>query len=374
MMELGEARGFLHRLLKYAPRKGRTPREDFFTEALTGYLNVVPQAFPVIIEYGRKRRDLDFSVGGGGKDLRFETQQSWPGHGRPDLVVCGPDDEVVCVVECKMGAPFTARKRTGSGSLGSGDDKPEKQVPGYCQAILEEGHEAKVVLISLVLREREVLEELSKEQRPFYAGNMLWGDVHDALLHTEISLEGIAAALHTLVLNLMEDMGMTEPDKLNKEHGRAYLPYSKALVSMERMVQEVAEQLESAWGFRVASLEKRSAWYRCQNVEFGKSLGIGFCMEFDEDNEDIPLWPYVYVVDGYTKTQKAIDLLTKKHGKKNVDSDYWSGLCVYPKQGDMPRFFEATDFASQVSEFVKFGDAVLKELESADIVRRKRAK
>lgn len=363
MLDLGNARSFLYQLLTYAPRENRTAREDFFTEALAGYLKCVPEALNAILKTRAETATLPETLWGAGDNLSFETQAGWEGGGRPDIVVSSGEEKVL-IIECKIGAPFTQTVCKES------PGETVSQIEKYCGHIRHNHGRARVVVFSIISRDAEVRATLSPEHIDIYGGNLTWGEVHRALKEVESEKEPLGAILGALLVNLMEDMGMTEPSRITQDAGKAYGLYSGTIVSMDRMVKEVTSRLQPKWRFEMQNFESRSPVYRCQNVGFANVLTIGFTVLLNT-SETNAVRPCFYIGHDCKNTVLASTTLHDEKLNGALDrSSYgqWKGVSIFPGDDVMKQFNEATDWKGQVDVVVEFMDRLLDKLKAAGAI------
>ena len=366
MVDLDEARGFLTRLLKYAPRKGRTPREDFFTEALAGYFRVVPSALNRVLAAGVQAEKLTTELWFEPAHLRFDTQTSWGEHGRPDLIVSS-GGEPVLIIECKQGAAFTESKLSGSEGDENGGETHHvvKQIPKYCEYVRSMRVRAKVLVLSLAPRHREVLSDLKDELREIYVGNLLWSDVYGVLRASEVAPTAVGAVLTELIINLMEDLEMPQPAPLNCHSVEPYHAYRKTLATMGRLLDEVLAAVALDYQFEPVS-GKNGSWYVHKDLQFGDDLCLGFYLEFENVGKKVPLWPMMYVEPGYARTDDALELLPHEDHEQG-----WPGKVVYPEQGAVMDMLEASTWQEQVAGAAAIYAGWLEPLAKGGLVRRR---
>ena len=343
MVKLGSARGYLYRLLKYAPRKNRTPREDFFTEALAGYLRVFPDALDAIVKVGRESGKLALGQGYKGGPLEFKTQRCWRKYGRPDIIVYSGEQPVL-VIECKIGASFTETSSRIQEDEAEGEDLPAgvKQIPKYCAKILKEGWGAKVVVVSQVPRDAEVVNELEEEYRNIYIGNLLWSDVHKALCAARGAETTVDSVLAELLIDLMEDMGMKERNPLTAGSVEPYYAYRETLATMGLLLDEVAHELMKRFDCRSLG-GTNSSWYVWRNLSFGEDVCLGLYLEFDDAGERVPIWPMLYVEPDCANTAGVLHHLEyEEHDPK------WEGKVVYSGSEEALEMLRASSWQEQV--------------------------
>jgi hypothetical protein len=366
MVELGEAKGFLYRLLNYTPRMGRIPREDFFTEALAGYLNAVPSALTAILCSPKLPGKLVEVITETGGKLEFSTQAPWGAFGRPDIVV-STSNRPVLVIECKLGASFTETVLRTPREENNGDDSSElvAQIPKYCSKVLKEGWKAKVVVFSLVSREAEVLPTIKGEHRDVYAGNILWSDVHKALCHLRTAETSVPEVLTELLIDLMECMGMKEKEPLGLDCVAPYYIYKEALATLAVLLENVGHNLMEDFECKLLG-GKSASWYVHRDLAFGDDLCLGLYIEFEDAGKDVPVWPMLYVEPDYPKASDALN-----HLDHEVHDPKWQGRVVYPEAEEVVKMLEATSWQEQVTVTTQIFKDWLNRLADRGVVARR---
>jgi len=321
-------KSFLFSLIAYTPRKRRTPWEDFFTEAFAGVLRLDPRLLPHILAVAAQMKRIPPSY-------RFNTETYYDvstqftldSGRRPDMaVLVGGVPKLF--VESKMGASFT-----GGNEEADGQDA-EEQVPHYIEQA-GKWPDCKVLLISLVPRK---IASFDKEK---YLGNLLWSDVYIALNRIEDSGNQHADVLRRELVLLMEDMDMAPPSPFRFGDSRKYWEYEHRMEQMRKLLDELLPRLEQAFSVETDGKRSSDGMYinqpmKCKSSSF--SLGLRFS---NEDEENAPIWPYLYFEDK-EEIREAIQTLNVKITKM------WNGKGVYPEKEQLIKFHSAWDWSQQI--------------------------
>jgi hypothetical protein len=347
---------FLYPLIHYTPRPGRTPREDFFTEAFAGVMRLDPRILTRIVELAQdaapstelaaERWSLDPEV-----DYEISTQYVLPNGRRPDLVVLQHGDPRL-LIENKMGAAFTYRE---------GDEtQPGEQVPHYIQEA-KRWPECRVLLISLYPR------RIGEHERGRYLGNLLWGDVYEALRTMEDMDDPRADILRREVVRLMEDLDMTMPAPFRLGDSKVYYSYKSLMDRFVHLLDAVIVKIAQEFGTDSSGTGSTARWYvdRCLTTNNPKiTIGLMFS---DKSDTNLPILPYLFVrASDDQQTTQAIEVLHLK----NQESKYtnFPGYLTFPNEEQLKKFHNARQWKEQVDVAYEIWCAWLEKLKEKDLL------
>lgn len=366
MIDLGKAKGLLHKLLKQGPNSNRTPRENFFTEVFAGYLSLYPAALRTILDHAELAVDVSEDTSA---ELEVKTQRNWGPWGRPDVVVFH-NGVPILAIECKMGAGFTESDQVPSGD---GEDNSEDvgsihQIPKYCAKLRDENWPARVLVISERPRDAEVraaLKDSTVDFSDYYAGNLLWSGVYKALSSLRSDQPSVESVVLELLLDLMEDMGMKEPTPLNSDVALAYEAYMNARSTMQALLDRVSEICCREFKCEPSS-RRMAADFVYKYMDFGQGNLLGMYLEFEDPEKEVSVWPMLHVDSRHSQAEAVEEYL------KCVEHESrWNGKVCYPPVEAVVEMLEAGDWDDQISKAWKIFSAWLNTLADEGLIERR---
>ena len=251
---------FLGRLFKYQPTKGRSPNEDFFTEAFAGVLEACPPVGLAFAEWLSERDDL--------KRMRVATQHQVDVRSRLDMWIEAFDSRGgrhLVVLENKLGAP------EGQGQL--------RRYEGYLTGQPADSR----TLVYVTMHGRSAFEP-SNGAVSFKPKH--WFNVYDWLEKWLDKWTGDReSVLVRELLNLMGEWGMEL--KLGA-HDLAIAAAYKA-----RIQQGLLQILDLVWGACKEEMRSGSQWHYDRDMVRYQSAQIGdrnayyyFGFDFEREDDD----------------------------------------------------------------------------------------
>jgi len=361
---------FLGRLLRYAPRPGRVPAEDFLTEALAGLLIADPELVSAI--FGTATTfDSDCS-----SDLVVDTQFSLE-TGRPDLVLSW-DRQPRLIVENKLAASFTYGRPTVPGDNDSKDTPSSTpdvldgapyihQLQRYTESIERNGWPAKLLLLSQWPRE-DIPDAVRKNSA--FAGNIAWYQIFDALRkRTRWSSDKSRILCREMTL-LLEDLGMTPPTPLRFGDGAVFHNCFELKGRMAAILEQSVSQLRNRF---VVDTKKGTSgnyyeWWSITHGDLELDLGL-LAGARTEDNA--PIWPILHIRPDPPATVKNDAVLALSAGPPETTERGWQGKAVYPTNEQMSTFLGAWDWAEQTSVFNAIVNGWFEKLAAKGLLAKK---
>jgi hypothetical protein len=166
----------------------------------------------------------------------------------------------------------------------------------------------------------------------------------------------------------MEDLGMTSPTPFRFGDAQITHRYLELLNGMKVLIDEVVRALMAEYDLETSrpSVGDHYAW---QDVVAGDlKLGIGI-ISAARNEENGPLWPFLYVYPGTARSSAAETAL----GAVDSEIAKWPGKCAYPERDQLKPFHSAWDWAEQIRAAKALWGAWFAALCAAKLVGRKGA-
>jgi hypothetical protein len=200
-----------------------------------------------------------------------------------------------------------------------------------------------------------------------FLGNLLWSDVHKVLRDEPGMPQGEANVIRRMLVELMEDLNMTEPIPLTYGDSELYYRWQAVLERMREAINAIVDRLAVAF---VVSPKKQSLgqWFAYREIEV-KQFVLAPSLHISHPGSDRgAIWPCLYVrTEGLAFAKIVQEVLELR----SEPVEGWDGTALWPAETDTARIMGSWDWNSQLHLLTELYEGWFSKLAERGLVQRK---